>query len=1042
VIRSLVHTSLQFRFLVVTLAIVLTVTGMVRLRDMPADVLPEFAPPFVEVQTEALGLSAAEVESLVTLNLEELLQGVPWLQTIRSQSVPGMSSIILVFQPGTDVLRARQVVQERLVLARHIPNVSRPPVLLQPLSATSRVMIIGLTSKSLSAIQMGVLARWKIRPALTGVPGVANVSIWGQRERQLQVRVDPEWLRAYGLSLDDIISSTGNALWVSPLSFLSASTPGTGGWFDTPQQRLEVRHVLPISTPQQLAQVAIEGTSLRLGDIADVVEDHQPLIGEAIGEAGPTLLLVVEKFPGSNTLEVTRGLEATLNTLRPGLVGVEMDTTIFRPASFIEMVGASLSTTLLISAALVALVLLVLLRWRGALISLVAVPLSLTAAALVLEWRGATLNAMTLAGLLMALGIIVDDAVVDADNLARRLSGPPEADRSAASIVVGALVEMRRPLFFATLIGLLTVAPIFALQGVTGRLFQPLAVSYALALLASMLVALIVTPALSLIFLSVRPARSEPRLVSVLRRGYDSLLAATVRTRFPAYLTVVVLVGAGFLALPFLGMQSLLPSFQEPQLLIAWEGAPGISHPEMTRITAQVSRELRATPGVTKVGAHIGRAVLGDEVVGINAAKIWVSIAPTANYESTLATIQQVVDRYPGLVGTVQSYTQKTLAQVLTGSNEALVVRIFGPEWGTLRSTAQDVRAALSRVDGVADVRTELPVEGPHIEIEVDLAKAKRYGINPGDVRRAASTLVNGLEVGSLFDQQKVFEVIVWSAPESRSSVTSLRELLIDTPGGGRVRLEDVADVRVAPTLDLISREAVSRKTDVTLRVEGRDLGSVARDVELALKGVSFPLEYHPKILGEYAESQAAEQRLLVAGVIAAIGAFLLLQAAFQSWRLATLALFTLPWAVVGGLLAAALAGGGTLSLGSLVGLLTVLGIATRNGIMLISHFQHLENEEGQPIGPGLVVRGARERLAPILMTALATGVALLPLALAGHTPGHEILQPMAIVILGGLVTSSMVSLVVLPVLYLRFGAPAVAAVSPRPRPAPVPVAS
>jgi Cu/Ag efflux pump CusA len=416
--------------------------------------------------------------------------------------------------------------------------------------------------------------------------------------------------------------------------------------------------------------------------------------------------------------------------------------------------------------------------------------------------------------------------------------------------------------------------------------------------------------------------------------------------------------------------------------------------------------------------------VLGDEVVGINAAKIWVSIAPTANYELTLATIQQVVDRYPGLVGTVQSYTQKTLTQVLTGSDEALVVRIFGPDWGILRNTAQDVRAALSRVDGVVDLRSELTVEGPHIEIEVDLAKAKRYGINPGDVRRVASTLVNGLEVGSLFDQQKVFDVIVWSTPESRSSVTSVRELLIDTPGGGRVRLEDVADVRVAPTLDLINREAVSRKTDVTLRVQGRDLGSVARDVELALKGVSFPLEYHAKVLGEYAESQAAQQRLLAAGVIAALGAFLLLQAAFQSWRLATFAFFTLPWAVVGGLLAAALAGGGTLSLGSLVGLLTVLGIATRNGIMLISHFQHLENEEGEPFGPGLVVRGARERLAPILMTALATSVALLPLALAGNTPGHEIEHPMAIVILGGLVTSTLLNLLVVPTLYLRFARP------------------
>jgi Cu/Ag efflux pump CusA len=762
-----------------------------------------------------------------------------------------------------------------------------------------------------------------------------------------------------------------------------------------------------------------------LGDVAMVVEDHQPLIGDAVRDAGPSLLLVVEKFPGANTLDVTRGLESTLNTLKPGLSGVDVDTTVFRPATFIETAMGSLAKTLLIGAGLAALILLALLfRWRVALVSLLAIPLSFAAAVLVLHLRGATLNVMTLAGLIMALGVIVDDAVVDPENIARRLNRRRDfRGKSATTVLLDAVIETRRPLVFATLVAVVVTLPVFFLTGVSGGLFQPLAISYVLALLASLLVALVLTPALSRVLVSPSPREnSDAPYVRWLQERYGPAVTWLLRRSFVAYAVGGILVVAALAVSPMLRLPSLLPTFREPQLMISWEGAPGASHTEMTRITTDVVRELRALPGVSNVGAHIGRAVLGDEVVGINAAKIWVSIAPTANYDETIVAVKRVVAPYPGLVREVRTYLNKTLREVLTGSRDSIVVRIFGPDWAALRGKAQEVQAALSSIDGVVDLRSELQIEEPHVEIQVDFARSQRYGLNPGDVRRAASTLVNGLEVGSLFEQQKVFEVVVWSTPETRRSVTSLRELLIDTPGGGRVRLEDVADVRVTPTLNVIDREASSRRLDVSLDVQGRDPGAVASDVERALRGISFPLEYHAELLGEYTERQAAQQRIVVAAIVAAIGAFLLVQGCFQSWRLATLAFFTLPWAVVGGLLAAALAGGGTLSLGSLVGLLTVLGIATRNGIMLISHFQHLEDEEGQPFGPALVVRGARERLAPILMTALATGLALVPLAIAGNTPGHEIEHPMAIVILGGLITSTVLNLFVLPSLYLRFG--------------------
>jgi CzcA family heavy metal efflux pump len=1035
-IRWIIGWSMKFRLFVVALAMAMMFVGIIQLRTMPVDALPEFAPPYVEVQTEALGLSAPEVEALVTLNLEELLNGTPWLQTMRSTSVPGLSSITLIFQPGTDIIRARQLVSERLSLAYALPNVAQAPVILPPLSATSRVMMVGLSSKQVSAIEMSVLARWTIRPALLSVPGVANVAIWGMRDRQLQVLVDPAKLRDQHVTLDQIVSTTGNALWVSPLTFLNASTPGSGGWIDGPQQRFEVRHVLPISSPSDLAQVNVEGTSLRLGDVAAVVEDHQPLIGDDILNNGPGpnsdsgLLIVIEKFPGANTLDVTRGVEAKLDELRPGLSGIQIDTSIFRPASFIEMAIDNLSRALLIGFLLLMLVLLDFhYHWRVALISLVAIPLSLVAAGLVLYLRGATINTMVLAGFVIALGIVVDDAIIDVENIVRRLRQHRKvgSDRSTVSIILEASLEMRSAMIYATLIILLALLPVLLLQGVSGAFFQPLAVSYALAVLASMVVALTVTPALCLLLLRNVPLeRHESPLLRWLQRGYEAVLAWIIRSLRPAFLASGVLAAGvfalvGLALLPSLG-EPLLPSFKEPDVMIQWQAPPGTSYPEMTRITTLVSRELRSIPGVRNVAANIGRAVLGDQIVDVNSAQLVVSIDPAADYDATVAAIRKVVEGYPGLRSDVQTYLKETTRQVLTGSSNDIVVRISGPDLGVLRSKAEEVRQALAQIDGAANVHTELQVEQPQVDIKVDLTKAQRYGLKPGDVRRAASTLVAGIEAGSLFEEQKVFQVVVWGTPQTRHSLSSIRDLLIDTPNGGQVRLGDVAEVRIVPTLNLIQHETVSRRIDVSLSVRGRDPGTVVRDVQQRLSAIKFPLEYHAAVLGEYQERQAGQRNLLIFGIACAIGVFLLLQAAFGSWRLASLAFFTLPSALLGGVLAA-FATGGAISLASLVGLLAVFGIVVRNSIMLIKHYQRLEQHEGESFGPKLVLRGARERLAPILMTALAAGLALVPLVIFGDIPGQEIARPMAIVILGGLVTSTVLNLFVVPALYLRFAA-------------------
>jgi CzcA family heavy metal efflux pump len=873
----------------------------------------------------------------------------------------------------------------------------------------------------MSLVDMSVLAYWKIRPRLMAVPGVANVSIWGQRPLELQVQVDPERLRAHDISLDQIVQSTGNSLWFSELTFLPASTSGTGGWIDTPQQRLGIQHILPIYSPQDLAQVSVDGTPLTLGDVGQVVQNHPPLIGEAVLNEASGLMLVVDKFPWANTLEVTRQVDEALAALQLGLPGLEIDSEVFRTATFIEMAIDNLTRALLIGALLVVLVLVAFLYdWRAALISVVAIPLSLMAAVLVLYFSGLTVDTMVLAGLVIALGAVVDDAIIDIENIMRRLRQNPE-DKSTATIILEASLEIRGAIVFATLIIVVAVLPVLLMGGLAGAFFRPLALSYALALLASMAVALTVTPALSLLLLPRAPrVRRQSPLIPWLQRGYDRILMRIIHRPRPAYVAVAGSVLVGLVGWSLLG-QSLLPAFRETDFLIQWEGPKGTSLPEMRRVTEQISRELQAVPGVRTVNAHLGRAVRGDQIVGVDSGQIWLSVDPTADYDQTVAAIRETVDGYPGLVRGVQTYLQERIRHVLTGASQAIVVRIYGPKLDLLNRSADEVEQAIADIDGIVDLTVERFIEKPHVEIEVDIAEAGQHGIIPGDIRRAAATLVAGLQVGSLYEQQKVFDVTVWSAAETRDSLTSLREMLIDTPDGGHVQLGDVADIRITPGHTQINHDDVFRYIDVSANVSERDLGSAVRDIQGRLQQIEFPREVHPEILGEFAERQAVQQRLLVITIAALIGIYLLMQAAFDSWRLASLSFLALPAAVMGGVLAVYLTTG-VVSLGSLVGFLTVLGIAARNGILMINHYQHLEQQEGETFGRQLVLRGSRERLAPILMTALTTALALLPLVLAGDIAGHEIEHPMAIVILGGLVTATLHNLFMIPILYLRFG--------------------
>jgi CzcA family heavy metal efflux pump len=1035
--RWIIGSSLRFRYLVIAVAAGMMVYGASRIGSMPVDVFPEFAPPFVEVQTEGLGMSTEEVESLITIPLEQALNSTPGLDILRSKTVPGLSAITLIFRPGTDSIQARQYVNERLAVAiPSLPQSAGIPWVLQPLSATSRVLKIGLTSTRYSLTDLSMIAYWTIRWRLMAVPGVANVVIWGDRWKQLQVQVDPRKLRQYRVPLEDAMTVASDAFDFGLLKYTDASKTRTGGFLDTPNQRLEVDHVLrgdgPDALPGPSAMAAIpvatrtksDGSPLRMGDLGRVVWGHQPMFGDAVVNSSQGVLLVVEKFPWGNTLEITHGIEKALDDMRPGLAGIAIDSQIFRPATFIDTSIRNLETALLIGTLLVILILgAFLFEWRAALISLAAIPLSLMAAALVLYFRGSTINTMVLAGLVISVGVVVDDAIIDVENIVRRLRQHRRegSTRSAAAIILDASLEVRRAIVYATLIIVLAVIPVFFVTGVSGAFFRPLVLSYGLAVLASLVVAMTVTPAMALILLRRAPLeRRESPVARWLQRAYTAALARIIERPKPALAVVVLTAAAGVAIVPQLG-ESLFPVFKERDFLAHWMTRPGTSRAEEVRIALRGSREIRAIPGVQHFGTHIGRAVQGEEINGINFGENWISVSPNVDYGKTLSQIEDAVEGYPGLFRNVETYLNERIDEVVGGSSDAIVIRIFGSDFRRLRLQADKVQKALSTIDGIEDLHTELAVDVPHLQVTPILAKAARYGLKPGDIRRQAATLVSGDEVGDIHKDNKVYDIIIWSTPETRSSVSSIRNLTLDTPKGGHVRLTDVADVRILPTPNQISREDGSRRIDVSLNPSGRNLGAVVADVDDRLDKVKFPLGYHAEVLGEFQERQSAASRMGTFGIFAAIGIFLLLQASFGRARLALLSFVTLPFALVGGVLAA-YGSGGAVSLGSLVGFFTVFGIAARNGILLINHFQHLEDEEGMAFGPALVLRGARERLSPILMTALATGLALVPLVVSGEIPGAEIEYPMAIVILGGLVTSTLLNLLIVPTLYLRFG--------------------
>ncbi len=1020
-------TALRCRVLVAGLAAGLLVVAAISLPRMHADVVPELGSgPVLEVQTEALGLSSQEVEQYVTVPMENnLLDGIMDVWDVRSQSLPGLSTVDLYFEPGTTVLHARQLVTERLTNAFELPNISKPPQLIQPLSSTSRVLMVGLRSTSLDSLELSYLARWIVKPRLSGVPGVANVAIFGQRDRQIQVLVDPARLAARGVTLSQIIQTAGNAQLVSPLSFLQGSSPGTGGFLDGPNQRLEIRPVLPLGAPSDLATVPVTGASgLRLSNVATVVQGNQPLIGDAIVGGGSGLVLMVQKRPSASVLGVTRGLDRALRDLRPALAGVQVDTTFFRPAQYVTDAFDNLALALLIAAGLLLLALAALfMQLRALAVGAVSIALSLLSAALVLQALGETFNALTIAGLMVATAIVVDDAVCGTDALVRTVMVDDRTNGRSLSVgsVVRAYAQHRGTLSYATLFILVSVAPVFFSKGLTATFVHPLVLAFSVAVLVSMVVALVFTPALG--WLLLRPGKPQVR-ADALRRRVGSAYAALVggALRIPRFLLGgVCAVGlAGLVAFPFL-KQPAAPTFVDRDLVVQWSGPAGASLAEMDRITGRVVGQLRALPAVADAAAILGRAVTGDQIVDTSSGQIMVAIKPSADYTRALGQIRAIVEGTPGMRASVSTYESGVMSGVLQPATHEVTVRFYGEDYGQLQSLANQARKVIALIPGLGALQVQSPPMEPNIEVSVNDSAALRAGVLAGDARRQASTLVSGLTVGNFFEQQAVFDVTVRGTPAVRSTVDSVRKLLIDTSGGGHVPLSQIATVGVHPDPIEIPHQALSRYVDLTAPVQSGSTGAAQAAIQAMLGSIRYPLGYHAEIVGGTPDDATSHTTFISFALAALIGLLLLTQAALRSWRLAALFLLSLPAALLGGVLVA-LATGQFGSLGCDAGLLAVFGVAVRQGLLQIDRLRREQVREGRELDESIVVAAAGGQLAPTSTALVVIAVAMVPFVAMGNVAGNEITHAAAAVILGGLVTSGLLVGVLLPALCLAFG--------------------
>jgi CzcA family heavy metal efflux pump len=1021
-LSAIVRFSLRFRGAVLSLALAMLGYGLFTLSHAKYDVFPEFAPPVVTIQTEAPGLSPEQVELLVTQPIENVINGVTGIDSLRSNSIQGLSITTVIFRSGSDIYLNRQLVNERLAtLAGQLPHGVSAPIMTPLTLSTGTVLVIGLTSQNKSLMDQRTVADWTLRPRLLAVPGVASVTVFGGEVKQIQVQPRPDRLVRYGLSLNDVVTAAQKATGVLGAGFIENSN-----------QRLIIQSQGQPITPAQIAATVLvrqNGANATLGQVADVVEGQAPPFGAASVEGKTGVVLVISGQYDSNTSDVTARVDSALAELNPALQrqGIAMRTDLFRPAKFIDIAVHNVRNSLLLGAAFVIVILfLFLFDLRVAAISCSAIPLSLLVAVTVMDRMGFTLNTLTLGGLAIAIGEVVDDAVIDVENILRRLRenaalGHP---RSAFSVVFDASIEVRSAVVYATFAVILVFIPILTLSGVAGRLFAPLGIAYILSVLASLVVALTVTPALSLLLLGHRKIRStEPPVVLWLQKQYGKILARVERAPRLVIGCIAVVTILGVAALPFF-TSSFLPELREGHYIVHMIAVPGSSLEDSLRVGREVTVALTKLPFVRSVAQRVGRAEQSEDTWGPNYSEIEVDLKPMGGEEEEAAVgkIRDTLSQFSGLSFSVLTFLTERIEETISGYTASTVVNIYGNDLDQLDREAQQVARVLNGVPGATDVQMQSPPGTPEMAVDLKTPELLHWGFDPVSVLQDVQTAYEGQQVGDIYEGNRVFAVTVILPPRERTDVNSIATLPLKNPEGIYIPLGTLANVYQKAGRYNILHDGARRVQTITLNVAGNNTAAFERKAQAEIAAVVHlaPGDYI-QFTGTAAAQAQSRRDLLVYSMLAALGIVLLLSIVLTNWRNLFLVLANIPFALVGGVLAV-FAGGGELSLGAMIGFVTLFGITLRNSIMLISHYEHLVEVEGKHWGYETAAQGAAERLAPILMTALVTALGLLPLAIGSGAAGQEIEGPLAIVILGGLVTSTALNLLVLPTLALRFG--------------------
>jgi CzcA family heavy metal efflux pump len=1022
--KRIIQWSIDHHWIVIGLSLLLLGAGGWTARQMPIDVFPDLTAPTVTILTEGRGMAPEEMESLVTFPIESAINGASGVRRVRSATAVGIAVVWVEFDWGTDILMARQLVSEKLSLVGGSlpPQVERP--VLAPISSImGEILFFAISSKADDPLTLRTIADTTVRRRLLAVPGVSQVTPIGGAERQFQVVAHPDALRANDVTLTELLDAARGA-----------SQNTSAGIYTEGAQEYVLEAIGRVRSPEEIGEtvVALRGTrSVLVRDVADVREGAAFKRGEGSRSGAPAVIVGVQKQPGANTIEVTTRLDRELDALQAELpAGITIDRRIFRQSDFIEVAVDNVVAALRDGAILVVVVVfLFLANLRAGAITLTAMPLSLAAAVLALRAFGASINTMTLGGMAIAIGALVDDAIIDVENVVRRLrenrARPEEHRLPAADIVREATLEIRSSIVFATVIIVLVFLPVFGLAGIEGRLLSPLAFAYIVALLASLAVAIVVTPALCVAFLP--SARSIQRgheswLTRTLKAGFARVLPPVLNHPWPVMVVATAMLVVAAAALTRAGT-AFLPEFHEGSLTVQANTLPGTSLAKSSEIGTRVERILLSQPEVIATARRTGRAEYDEHVQGVEAAEIDVGLRETGRpREELLAELRRQFSTLPGTNVTIGQPISHRIDHMLSGTRANIAVKVFGDDLPTLRRLGERVREAMAAVPGVADLSLEQQMDVPFVRFVLNRAVVARYGLRPADVAEAIETSLAGATVGRIFDRGTTFDLVVKFDASAGADFDRVADLPINTPSGAIVPVRLLADVRREQGPNMVLRENVQRRIVISCNVAGRDLGSVVDDIRTAVRGtVTMPAGYRVEYGGQFESEQSASQRLLGLGVLVVAGLFMLLVLAFGRARDALLVMVNLPLALIGGVVGVFLAGG-VLNVATLIGFITLFGIATRNGIMLVSHIRHLMTVEGVTDFREAVTRGAEERLAPILMTAMAAGLALIPLAVGGGQSGSEIQTPMAIVILCGLTTSTLLNMFVVPALYLRYG--------------------